>query len=265
MMTMTTMMNSMPLQLQHAVKHALISSGALLISHTICVAIVMYMDLTNKWAKYSINPNRNVSIDDYTIGLKSFVFDITCLFFPFMTFCFYVRDQEIRESSDSATWSLTKLACGYVLGKLWAFGVHYVLHFPSLYHLHRRHHCNPRAIVASAAWMDSKTEYAVMELPSFAMTVLLFPTHFHVHALHFVLHGWDGAAGHSGFKAPGILGALFDGEYHYYHHAHLTMNYAELEFLDILCGTHHTQHKHHQKYIFTPPTDNNEKKIKSER
>ena len=80
-----------------------------------------------------------------------------------------------------------------------------------------------------------------MELPSFAITVLLFPTHFVVHLFHFVLHGWDGACGHSGFKAPGWLGAMFDGEYHYYHHAFLTVNYAELEFLDKLFGTHHSQ------------------------
>ena len=36
-------------------------------------------------------------------------------------------------------------------------------------------------------------------------------------------------------------GYIFDGEYHYYHHAHLTINYAELEFLDKLMGTHHSQ------------------------
>ena len=36
-------------------------------------------------------------------------------------------------------------------------------------------------------------------------------------------------------------GYFFDGEYHYYHHAHLTINYAELEILDKLFGTHHSQ------------------------
>jgi len=56
-------------------------------------------------------------------------------------------------------------------------------------------------------------------------------------------HGYDGACGHSGFAGPGVLGFLFDGEYHYYHHSHLTVNYAELEILDKLCGTHHTQRR----------------------
>lgn len=64
------------------------------------------------------------------------------------------------------------------------------------------------------------------------------------HTFHFSpfrRHGWDGAAGHSGFAAPGWLGAAFDGTYHYHHHAHLTVNYAEIEILDKICGTHHTQ------------------------
>ena len=38
-----------------------------------------------------------------------------------------------------------------------------------------------------------------------------------------------------------FAGYLFDGEYHYYHHAFLTVNYAELEILDQLMGTHHSQ------------------------
>jgi hypothetical protein len=139
--------------------------------------------------------------------------------------------------------SLTKLASGYLVGKIWAFGVHYILHFPAFYQWHRQHHCNPKTLVASRAWQDSFTEYAIMELPSFAMTVLLFPTQFWALLIHFVFHGYDGAAGHSGFCAPGLLGAAFDGTYHYHHHARLTVNYAEVEFFDKLCGTHHKQQK----------------------
>lgn len=73
-----------------------------------------------------------------------------------------------------------------MLGKLWAFGVHYILHFPSFYAFHRAHHCNPKTLVASRAWQDSYIEYAIMELPSFAMTALLFPTQVWAHLLHFV-------------------------------------------------------------------------------
>ena len=138
--------------------------------------------------------------------------------------------------------SATKLVAGYVLGKVWAFAVHYALHHPALYRFHRRHHLNPKAVVASAAWQDSFVEYALMELPSFGICVLLFPTHLATHLLHFAWHGWDGACGHSGFGgAPGLLGWLFDGEYHYYHHCYLTVNYAEIEVLDKLLGTHHSQ------------------------
>ena len=56
-----------------------------------------------------------------------------------------------------------------------------------------------------------------MEVPSFAITILFFPTHFGIHMMHFVLHGYDGASNHSGFAAPGLLGYFFNGEYHYYH------------------------------------------------
>jgi hypothetical protein len=103
---------------------------------------------------------------------------------------------------------------------------------------------HPAQLVAARAWEDSLVEYAVMELPSFAMTVFMFPTHLWVHLLHFCFHGYDGAAGHSGFGGvPGFLGYMFDGEYHYHHHSRLTVNYAELEFLDLWAGTHHTQKK----------------------
>ena len=121
--------------------------------------------------------------------------------------------------------------------------IHYVLHFPAFYQIHRRHHRNPNNIVASAAWEDSWCEYALMELPSFGIAILLFPTHFPIHMFHFILHGYDGAANHSGFSPPGFLGYLFDGEYHYYHHSILTCNYAEIEFLDRLFGTHHSQRR----------------------
>jgi len=81
--------------------------------------------------------------------------------------------------------------------------------------IHRRHHCNPKHLVASAAWDDTFLEYAIMEVPPFAMTLLLFPLHLWVHMLHFCWHSWDGACGHSGFWAPGVLGYIFDGKYHY--------------------------------------------------
>jgi len=233
---------------QHvAFEQALQAALALAVSHSVCVAIIMYLDLSGRWQQYSLHKQRSASVSDYAKGMKSFAADIVLLFVPFMTLCFWYRAEAIAESKDSPFRSVLKLVGGYLLGKVWAFVVHYALHFPSLYQFHRRHHCNPRTIVAAAAWQDSYVEYCVMELPSFAMTVLLFPTHFYVHLWHFVFHGLDGAAGHSGFKAPGILGYLFDGEYHYYHHAFLTVNYAEVEIIDRMFGTHHSQKKQRPK------------------
>jgi sterol desaturase/sphingolipid hydroxylase (fatty acid hydroxylase superfamily) len=153
-----------------------------------------------------------------------------------------------------------KLICGYVLGKVYAYTVHWVMHIhPMLYRIHKKHHGHPRNLVASKSWEDSIVEYIIMELPSFAFTVLCFPTHILVHYLHFCWHGYDGAAGHSGFgivesseETTGktqepfslsrwLLEYLFDGTYHYYHHAYLNINYGEIEFLDYMAGTHHSQ------------------------
>jgi hypothetical protein len=224
-----------------ALSYAIQAAFAILVSHTLCVSIVMYYDLTGKWAKYAIARTRDVSVEDYMRGWWNFCFDLAFLFLPFMTLCFWHSADTIKGSKDSLAVALLKLSFGYVFGKIWAFAVHYALHFPSIYWIHRRHHQSPKKLVASSAWMDSMVEYTIMELPSFGFCVLLFPTHLPFHLMHFALHGWDGACGHSGFKAPGVLGFFFDGSYHYEHHAHLTVNYAELEFLDKLFGTHHTQ------------------------
>jgi len=231
-----------------ALQRALQAASVLSITHLWCVSVVMYLDLSGKWAKYSMNKNRDVSYADYASGMKSFTVDLCLLFVPFMTLCFWYSADAIDGCVDTLPVSLAKLAAGYVLGKIWACAVHYALHSPLLYRFHKRHHCDPKKVVASAAWEDSFVEYAIMELPSFAITIILFPTHLWTHLMHFAWHGYDGCAGHSGFAAaPGLLGYLFDGEYHYYHHAHLNVNYAEIEFLDKLCGTHHSQKQQKNK------------------
>ena len=229
-------------RLSHAFVHALTSAFVLSFSHGLCVAIILYLDVSGRWDKYALHKDRSKDrVRDYSNGWSKFMADLVLLFLPCLTLCFYLKDGAIDASTDSWTQSLGKLLSGYVVGKIWAFGVHYVLHFPAFYHIHKRHHRNPRNLVASAAWDDSYVEYAIMELPSFVITLVLFPTHFWIHLLHFAIHGWDGACGHSGFKAPGFLGYMFDGEYHYQHHSRLTVNYAEIEWLDKICGTHHTQ------------------------
>lgn len=226
-----------------AVERAVTAALALLVSHVICTLIVMYHDLSGKWKDYALVEKRTVgSVGDYLWGLKSFMADIVFMFIPFMACCFCYREEQIDAAKDSIGMSLLKLFCGYYLGKLWATAVHYALHLPALYRFHKRHHSMTHALVTTKAWEDSCAEYMVMEIPSFAIAVLFFPTHFPVHMLHFILHGYDGASNHSGFsKAPGILGYLFDGEYHFYHHRYLTVNYAEIEIIDKLIGSHHTQ------------------------
>ena len=238
-----------------ALQHAAEASAALFVSHGIAVGLLMYMDLSGRWDAYRLFKNRkSSSAADYFKGWKSFCVDLVTLFLPCTAFCLYHSADAIFVQAQQDTWweSAFKFLAGYMMGKTWAFGVHYILHIPCLYQFHKRHHPNPKDLVGSQAWQDSFVEYAIMELPSFCLALLCFPTKWAVHLLHFALHGLDGAAGHSGFKAPGILGFLFDGEYHYYHHAYLTVNYAEVEIIDKLFGTHHSQQarfakKHEEK------------------
>ena len=249
-------------------KFAMLSALTLAVSHALCgechpcamphaprlafltlcncclVSIVMHYDLSGKWKTYQLHKTRNVSTHDYAKGMINFGFDLLFLFLPFMTLCYYLRYDVIQECRDTWWQALLKLVSGYVCGKIWAFAIHYLLHHPRLYGYHRKHHGSPATLVAARAWEDSWQEYCVMELPSFGIAVLAFPTYWWMHLLHFAWHGYDGAAGHSGFGGvPGIIGWLFDGTYHYHHHARLTVNYAEIEWLDLLCGTHHSQKK----------------------
>jgi len=230
---------------------ALQAALVLFVSHFIAVAILMYKDLTGEWENFAINKKRPADRRrSYWLGWRSFCVDLIALFIPLITLIISVQVDAIQHSNDTWQSAISKFVSGYVLGKLWAFAVHYALHFPSLYRFHRRHHRSPANMVASAAWDDSFVEYAIMEIPSFAMTLLLFPTNWYFHLAHFALHGIDGAAGHSGFAgAPGFLGYVFDSEYHYYHHAYLNVNYAELEIIDKLFGTHHSHQERFSKVI----------------
>ena len=235
--------SSLPPNVHAAFQLALQAAFVLFVSHGIACAIVMYKDLSGQWEKYAINKKRPADRrHSYWVGWRSFCVDLFALFVPLITLILSFKVDAIQRSTDNWHTSITKLLTGYTLGKIWAFVIHYALHHPKLYRFHRRHHRAPSNMVASASWDDSFIEYAVMEIPSFALTLLFFPTNWYIHLAHFALHGVDGAAGHSGFAgAPGILGWIFDSEYHYYHHAHLTVNYAEMEIIDKLFGTHHSQ------------------------
>lgn len=82
-----------------ALNFALQSALALFVSHLICVAIVMYFDLTGKWDAHKLHKKRNVSITDYRVGLVNFVKDLTLLFVPFLAICFSYRLDAVQGRS----------------------------------------------------------------------------------------------------------------------------------------------------------------------
>ncbi len=75
------------------------SAIALVLSHGLCCGIIMYYDLTGKWAKYTLHKTRCVSVQDYIDGAKSLFADLFLLFLPFLTICYWFREKEIRGKS----------------------------------------------------------------------------------------------------------------------------------------------------------------------
>ena len=193
-----------------AASRALQAAASLVVAHLLGVSYIAYMDLSGRWTPYALCKNRPPkTLANYLPGLQSLAFDIFALFLPCLTLCLWYQAESITfdfSGGDNMLQAAVKFVAGYVLGKVWAFAIHYALHHPRLYRIHKKHHQKPAELVASASWEDSALEYAVMELPSFCLTLFVFPTYWWVHLAHFALHGLDGAAGHSGFKAPGIMG-----------------------------------------------------------
>ena len=67
---------------------------------------------------------------------------------------------ESAASEDSAWKGFIKQFIGYNVGELWVAGVHRIMHHPYIYAtVHKRHHCAIKNLVASAAWLDTTTEF----------------------------------------------------------------------------------------------------------
>lgn len=85
-----------------AMWYAAASTAALVVSHVLCVGIIMYYDLSGQWDDYRLHKStsskssRNVSLNDYTKGMKNFAKDLVLLFFPFMTGCYAMRLPQIQ-------------------------------------------------------------------------------------------------------------------------------------------------------------------------
>lgn len=213
--------------------------------HSACCLLIAWLDLCGQWKEYALCKHRVPSWSQYVAGFRSFFEDMFLVFLPGVTAVLYATGnyKNIAECEDPFILSALKTAAGYILGKFYAMAVHRILHFPRFYWIHKKHHATPTTLAASCAWLDSFAEYLVMEMPAFVMQIYFFPTHYIFHLAFFVWHGWGAAGDHCGFSAPGWLGWAFDGEYHYYHHTNVNVNYAEMEFMDKLFGTHSSQWK----------------------
>ena len=217
----------------------------LVVSHVAAPMYIGWNDLTGNWKPFSIEKNRSVTFQHYVEGLKSFLVDVFLCGLPVLSFSLYWQYDRVVYSDDPWWFALLKLVVGFNGGRIWAMMAHRILHLPLFYtRFHKRHHCLPTQMVASGAWLDSFVEFLFMETPSFHMMLWFFPTHLSVHVLFFMYHGISAAGDHSGHNFPDekwFDQFFFDGEVHYMHHKYTTWNYAEVEWLDYLCHTHHTQ------------------------
>lgn len=223
------------------------------LSYSLCVAIVMYFDFSGKWSQYAMHKTkRSVTMKDYQRGFASLIPKFIFAFVPAITLCCYIQGQNLHNCSDTWYLSLIKLYVGNSLGIIWAGVVHFVLHLPPLYKYHKAHHGSaPQNMTASSYGEVSWVEYCILDIPLFAMSLLLFPTHFHLYVINFAWHGWDEASAHCAFAPPGWLSWFFDGDFHYHHHNNPLVNYSEFGLLDRLFGTHHTQSKQYMHNIKT--------------
>ena len=229
--------------------------GALVTSHTCTVSYIAWRDLTGQWKKYSLIKNRKPTVELYLNGYKKFLFDISLMLLPAMTVvCHFRFDAVMNATLDDPAWKgFLKQFIGYNIGELWVAGAHKIMHHPYIYAaVHKRHHCAIKELVASAAWLDTTTEFLVAEIPALLMALMILPTNPFWHHLFFAYQGLGAASDHAGFSFDdeedgGIIHWIhqnfFDGEYHYLHHLNPSVNYAEEEWIDYLFGTHHTYTK----------------------
>jgi hypothetical protein len=111
---------------QQALWMATKSSLTLFTAHMVCCSVVMYFDLTGQWEQYRLyrpvkasttdnngddkaSPTANSTaavgkIKNYMEGYQNFLKDLVLLFLPFMTFCYYIRYEQI-----TGTYTVSKL------------------------------------------------------------------------------------------------------------------------------------------------------------
>lgn len=231
--------------LNEAIISALKIGACFLASFTTCAAIVMHFDLSGKWNKYTMEKRkRDVTVNDYLRGYIGLLPKFVFIFLPVISVVCYIRRDELHNCQDPWYVSLLKLYIGNSFGIIWAGVIHYILHHPKLYKYHKAHHYSSTKHMTATAYGEvSFVEYCVLDIPLFALSLFLFPTHFPLYLIHFAWHGWDEASAHCGFNPPGVLSYFFDGEFHFHHHENPNVNFSEFGLLDKILGTHHTQLK----------------------
>lgn len=137
-------------------------------------------------------------------------------------------------------YNFIRLVCGMFIGYCWRMFVHWILHRPSLYYLHKSHHVPLRTMTCFVCFTDGIVENIFMEiLGTMMLPLLICPSPPRVIGLVWMYGNITGLLDHSGlYIYDSVLGSLLDSRYHWKHHYYVNKNFAELEILDRLFGTY---------------------------
>jgi len=204
---------------------AALVSGSALLAHLLTATYIAQKDISGQWDTYRLRPKRG-TLDLYLKHLPSLLCDFVFVLFPCL-FLFGCANAETvlfefepwsASTLQVALWMVTFIS-GNFLNRVYAYGVHRILHLPWFYRtFHKAHHCPIDYLCATEAWRDTFAEFFFMEVFGvflFAHLFVLPPMPLHFHVLMAVYNGVFSAVDHSAFYVPGTI---FDSRYHFSHH-----------------------------------------------
>eukprot|EP00658_Telonema_sp_P-2_P008723 TRINITY_DN13298_c0_g1_i5.p3 TRINITY_DN13298_c0_g1~~TRINITY_DN13298_c0_g1_i5.p3 ORF type:complete len:170 (-),score=23.18 TRINITY_DN13298_c0_g1_i5:356-865(-) len=140
----------------------------------------------------------------------------------------------------SACSAIGSIVLWHALFDAWFYWGHRLLHHPKLYWIHKKHH-SFHATIGVAALFSHPIEGLLVNAGSTFVGPLLFPAHFAVWNLYFILRLHETIDAHCGYDWPWSpwRWCPFHGgcRRHDFHHSHNAGNYGGFWLWDWICGT----------------------------
>jgi sterol desaturase/sphingolipid hydroxylase (fatty acid hydroxylase superfamily) len=195
-----------------------------------------YLLIPAKWSKHDLLSQINSSARDLLVLLPLSIMYVRYFnLFPLM-----LTDEQGVEEFYASPLLWLSIPIGVFVGLIIRGSVHRILHLPVFYkRIHKMHHIIPEHMTPFATFNDHPIEFICMEVVgTFLLPCLFQPLPAPVLAGVWAFLGSLGICDHSNAMVPGSY--FIDADYHLTHHQLTSCNYAELMFLDQICGTLHT-------------------------